>query len=263
MSKIFEALEKAMEEKQMEEVLDLVPVFQEEPQEMEELYALNNLDPHIAEAFRFLRSKITRPHTGIPPRCILIASALKGEGKTFVACNLAATISQSVEEYVLLIDADLRNPRVHKAFGIRSGKEGLSTYLDGRAPLPELLRKTNLDKLTILPAGNSTRIPAELLASERMRSLIREVRDRYPDRYVIIDSPPLEMTPEASDIANEVDAVILVVRHGQSPREAVKAAAKRIQKEKLLGVVYNCYKEPLRSYYHYDYYDYGRRGEKK
>ncbi|MGV8056436.1 MAG: polysaccharide biosynthesis tyrosine autokinase [Smithellaceae bacterium] len=263
MSKIYEALEKAKEEKHPKEVFDIVPVFQDEQPELKELFVLDNLDSPITESFRFLRSKITRPSSGDPPRSILISSALKGEGKTFVACNLAASISQGIEEYVLLIDADLRNPRVHKVFGIGSGKEGLSTYLDNKATLSALLRKTALNKLTVLPAGNSTSTPAELLSSERMRSLIREVKDRYPDRYIIIDSPPLEMTPEASVIANEVDAVILVVRHGKTPRDAVKAATGRVQKEKLLGIVYNGYDEPFKTYDRYGYYKYGYGSKKK
>ncbi len=263
MSKIYEALEKAKQDKESTESFDLVPLMEEPETRPEELVVLNSPNSHIGESFRFLRSRVMRPSSGQPPRTILVTSALMEEGKTFVACNLAASISQSLEEHVLLIDADLRSPSVHKVFELHAYREGLSTLLSSDVPLPTLLRKTNVRKLTILPAGNSTVTPSELLSSAKMKSLIREVRDRYTDRFVIIDSPPLELTPEASVIANEVDAVILVVRHGRTPRDAVKSALGKIQKEKLLGVVYNGYDEPRNGSGSYAYYRYGYGRNKK
>jgi capsular exopolysaccharide synthesis family protein len=185
-----------------------------------------------------------------------------GEGKTFVACNLAASISKSLEEYVLLIDADLRNPSVHRAFGMRSSSEGLATYLAKDQVVASLFKKTTIDKLSILPAGNSANIPSELLSSDKMKTLIHEVKNRYADRFVIIDGPPLELTAEASVLANEVDAVILVVHHGKTPRDAAKRAVERIRKDKLLGVVYNRYDEQLKLYPRYVYYGFGKSEDK-
>jgi len=228
----------------------------------EELVVFNSPNSLFTESCRFLRSKITRPSANNPPRSILISSALSGDGKTLVACNLAASISQTPEEYALLVDADLRSPRAHKIFGVPPVELGLSTYLSGKAALPGLLQKTAFDKLTFLPAGNSTTTPAELLSSERMRELIRELRDRYSDRFIIIDSAPLALAPETTVIANAVDAVILVVRHGKTPRDAVMQAIKRINKEKLIGVVYNAYDEPSKLYNRYGYYG-GGYGKKK
>lgn len=256
MSKIYLALEKAKQDKGVSENIDLVPVIEDVRGASDDLVVLKDPDSPMSESFRFLRSKVTRPAAGNPPRTILVTSALTGEGKTFVACNLAVSISQSLDEHVLLIDADLRDPSVHKVFGLRGCKEGLSSVLASHAGLPALLRKTYVHKLTILPAGNTSKAPSELLSSERMRRLIRETKDRYADRFVIVDSPPLELTPEASVIANEVDAVILVVRHGNTPRDAVKAALGKIQREKLLGVVYNGYDEPVKKY-GYQQYGYG------
>ncbi len=263
MSKIYEALERARQNKgpaprppQPEPAPSPV-----EPPGDAELFAVTRPGSTLAECFRFLRSRILRPITGVPPRTILVTSPLRGDGKTFVACNLAASISVSVEEYVLLIDTDLRGPRVHRVFGLDSGDEGLSSHLARGVPLPDLLRKTSLEKLTILPAGNSTKIPVELLSSEKMRGLIRETRDRYPDRYVIIDAPPLELAPESSVIANEVDGVIMVVRYGKTPRKAVKSALEKISRDKLLGVVFNGYDEPLKSHEFYGGY-YGYQKEK-
>ena len=234
-----------------------LPGAEEDNSGPDEMAVFSIPDSLFAECCRFMRSKITRLHSDNPPRSILISSALKGEGKTFVACNLAASISQTPDEYVLLVDSDLRNPRMHKVFGIPSVEKGLATYLEGNAALPELLKKTAFDKLTLLPAGNPAAAPAELLSSERMKELIREIRDRYRDRFIIIDSAPLGLAPETSVIANSVDAVLLVVRHGKSPRDAVKEAVKRIKKEKLMGVIYNAYDESSELHNRYGYYKHG------
>ena len=260
MSKIFEALERAKKSKNKGSSVPGDPPAEKiipspgGPGEYAELVAINRPGSNFAESFRFLRARILRPANGTPPKTIMVTSPLRGDGKTLVACNLAATISVSVEEFVLLIDTDLRDPRVHRVFGMEYSKEGLSTHLAQGTPLPDLLKKTSLDKLTILPAGNSTKIPVELLSSEKMRQLIRETRDRYPDRYVIIDAPPLELAPESSVIANEVDGVIMVVRYGKTPRKAVKSAMEKISREKMLGVVFNGYDEPFKSHEYYGSY---------
>lgn len=251
MSKIYEALERAKQARQDEQDIGPLEIVEKDSSLDEQLVVIHQPDSAIAEYFRFLRSKIIHPASGNPPRTIQVTSALTGEGKSFVSSNLAAIISQGLEEHVLLIDTDMRNPTVHKIFGIDAIKEGLSVHLAENKPLSELLKKTAIDKLTILPAGNSTKIPAELLSSEKMKVLIREVRNRYPDRFVIIDSPPLELAPESFVIANEVDAVIVVVRCGKTPRHAIKKALEKIRKEKLMGVVFNGYTKALKPYGRY------------
>ncbi len=272
MSKFYDALEvaKRSDKKQPEHRSNPVFEFGEKrtPTFTEELVVLNDPDSEISECFRFLRSLIAYPVEGHMPRTIMITSALLGEGKTFVATNLAASISQGIEEHVLLIDADLRRPRTHKVFGLPDKNEGLSSYLSKNTPLSDLLIKTAVDKLTILPAGNSTEIPAELLSSTKMKTLIQEVESRYEDRLVIIDSSPLEMTSESSVISKYVDAVILVVRYGKTPRHCVRDAIERIPKEKLLGIVFNANKKRLRRYggYKYGYgfgygYGYGKKDQ--
>ena len=234
----------------------------------DEMVVVKQPESEVAEYFRFLRSWITRPASGEPPKSILVTSALTQEGKTFISCNLAASISQGVEEYALIVDADIRKPKVHKMFGIQSNSEGLSSYLEKNVPLSELLIKTSIEKLTILNSGISDRNPAELLSSEKMKWLIKELRDRHSDRYVIIDSPPLEMTPETAVVAHYVDAVILVIRYGKTPRHCVKSALEKIPKEKFLGIVFNANEKEGRGRYgSYKYgYGYGNdkgKGEKK
>ena len=116
----------------------------------EELIVLNSPDSFFAESCRFLRSKITRSSANNPPRSVLITSALPGEGKTLVACNLAVSISQTPEEFALLVDADLRNPQAHRVLGIPFDQRGLFTYLTGDAALSELLKEDGL-RQTVVP----------------------------------------------------------------------------------------------------------------
>ena len=118
---------------------------------------------------------------------LLVTSALPGEGKSFVASNLALTIAQNIDKHVLLIDCDMRRPTVHRIFGYEN-LPGLSNYLLGDATLPELLIRTGNNHLSILPGGPAPSNPAELVSSNRMLALLREVRSRYDDRYIIIDS---------------------------------------------------------------------------
>lgn len=274
MGKIYEALERAKQSRTEIPAVPPapggrppdIPVADLLPQGFSrELVVLDKPGSQASETFRYLRSLVVHPAEGEPPRTILVTSALSGEGKTYVASNLAVAISQGLDEYVLLVDADLRAPRIHRVFGIDNVSHGLSTHLDKQTPLEELLRKTSLPKLTILPGGNSTHRPAELLTSERMRRLIREVRDRYSDRFVIFDSTPLELTPETYVLANEVDAILFVVRRGVTPRRSVLAALEKIRREKLLGIVFNGDDAVMKRYKKYGYYKgygYGSRKDK-
>ncbi len=254
MGKIYEALERAQRK--------IEPPVAPKPESLASsghgsqsvLVTVESPGSPIAECFRFLRTSVTRPLQGQPPRTILITSPLAGDGKTFVACNLAATLSQGMDEWVLLVDGDLRKPHVHRIFGYHDCTKGLSTHLAHNVPLSELLIRTQMEKLTILPGGNSTTRPAELITSSKMRAFIAEVRDRYSDRYVLFDSTPLELAPETFALANEVDAVILVIRRGRTPRHAVERAMDRIRRDKLLGVVFNAYDKPLRAYRKYPSY---------
>lgn len=216
-----------------------------------ELVVLGKPGSAIAEQFRFLRSQVVRPQEGCSPRSLQVTSSLSGEGKTFAASNLAVTISQGLDEYVLLVDMDMRNSGMNRIFGFKNDLPGLSEHLAENTPLQELLQKTSLQKLTVLAAGSKVDKPAELLSSNKMQEFIREVRDRYPDRYVIIDSPPIEMAPESLVIANEVEGVFMVVRKARTPRDRVASSLERIKKEKMLGIIFNGDQNPHRYYQGY------------
>ncbi len=191
-----------------------------------------------AEQFRMLKTKLLFPESGKPPRTVMVTSAFPGEGKTFVASNLAVSIAQSLDEYVLLMDCDMRLPSVHSRFGYKS-IPGLSEYLGGSHSLSDLLVKSGVDKLTLLPGGTPPPNPSELLSSIHMAKLFEEVKGRYKDRYIIVDSPPPRLTAESRALAMQVDGIVLVVKNGNTSRENLQELTEIIGKDKILGVVFN------------------------
>ncbi len=120
-----------------------------------------------------------------------------------------------------------------------SAGRGLADYLAAGASIPELLIKTNVDKLTILSSGSFQANPVELIGSKKMEALVREMRERYSDRYIIFDSSPLLATTEPSVLTRLVDGIILVIRAGVTPRETVQQALATVEREKVLGIVLN------------------------
>ncbi|CCK80497.1 polysaccharide biosynthesis tyrosine autokinase [Desulfobacula toluolica] len=223
-----------------------------------------NIDPtlvtvHIphsieSEQFRLLKNNILFPENGTPPRSIMITSPSPDEGKSFVAANLSISIAQSIDEHVLLMDCDLRSPTIHKLFGLPDTK-GLSDHLSTAITLSSLLLKTFINKLTILPGGTVPRNPSELLSSEHMRRLIHEVKLRYSDRYIIIDTPPPYITSEGNALARYVDGIIVIIRHGKTRMKDVQDIISIYGKEKIIGVVHNFAEK--RPGYGYGYYKYG------
>jgi len=259
MGKFYQAIEKSRNQKDKETPLDVLKLS---TGPSTDLVVVKYPGSPAAEYFRFLRSQVIYPAHREPPRTIMVTSAISGDGKTFVATNLAACIATGIKEHVLLLDCDLRDPSLHKVFGIDTKREGLSSYLTNKSALAELLCKTSVSKLTVLPGGNSSANPSELLSSEKMQHLISDVRDRYPDRFVILDTTPLELTPETSVLVNQVDGVLMVVKYGKTPRKLVKSAIERIGKEKLLGIVFNGYEKPMHAYTRYGY-GYGKKKNKR
>jgi exopolysaccharide/PEP-CTERM locus tyrosine autokinase len=191
-----------------------------------------------AEQFKILRTNLLYPAAGKAPRTVLVTSTAPGEGKSFVAANLAISVARDINKYVLLIDCDLRRPVLHYLFGFNS-VPGLSDYLSDNTALRDLLLRTAIEKLTILPAGKPPDNPSELLSSKRMSAMINEVAERYSDRIIIIDSPPPKLTAEAQVLANQVDGILLVIKHGSAKKELVADLIERIGKTKIIGAVVN------------------------
>ena len=234
----------------------------------ETLYNDNNIDEKLitllkpqsfeAEQFKLLRTHLLFPASGKPARSIMVTSTIMDEGKSFIAANLAISIAQNIQEHVLLVDCDMRMPCIHTLFGF-GDVPGLSELLSNDIPLSSMLLKTKVNKMSILPGGKPPHNPSELLSSQQMSKLLEEVKDRYSDRYIIIDSPPSKLTAEANVIARQVDGIILVVRYGKTNREVVKDIIKILGKEKILGVVLNRFDMRPSSYYGYRKYSkYGK-----
>jgi exopolysaccharide/PEP-CTERM locus tyrosine autokinase len=221
-------------------------------------YDYNDIDKNIvtflkpesfeAEQFKMLRTNLLFPISGKSPRSIMVTSAVPGEGKSFVAANLAVSIAQGIQEHVLLIDCDFRLPSVHRNFGF-GDTPGLSEYLSTGISLSSLILKTAINKLSILPAGKSPHNPSELLSSQKMSKLLGEVRDRYSDRYIVIDTPPPKLTAETSAISRQVDGVLLVVEYGGTPRQMVSDLIEIMGKEKILGIILNKFNMKVSGYY--------------
>jgi len=219
--------------------------------------------PHSfeAEQFRNLKTNILFSSERGAPRIIMVTSAVPDEGKSFVSANLAVTFAQSVDEHVLLIDCDLRLPTIHRVFGLSDDAPGLSDLLSGTVEVPDVLYKTDVEKLTILPGGRIPDNPTELLSSKRMKNLLMEVESRYKDRYIIIDSPPPLLTAETMAISRQVDGILIVVKHEGTSRNEVKEMIDQLDKDKILGVIVNRYDVRLAKYYGYGKYGtyYGKK----
>ena len=216
----------------------------------------------VAEQFRKLKTKIHRLKASRSLKTIMITSALDGEGKTFTAANLGASLAREIHSRVLMVDCDLRNPTLAKCFGVQNGT-GLSEYIQGKGELRELVKETGIERLRILPAGKAEVAPGDLISSKRMKALLNGLKSHTETDFVIIDATPILATAEPEVLAALVDGIIIVVRAGVTPRETVEQAMVSLEKEKILGAVLNdlVFKTPgLRStYFGTDgyYYKYG------
>jgi exopolysaccharide/PEP-CTERM locus tyrosine autokinase len=150
---------------------------------------------------------------------IMVTSALPGEGKSFTSLNLALSIAAELDHRVMLVDADVARPSVLRMLGLSRGP-GLLDVLEDRVALSDVLLRTNVDKLTLLPSGTPHPRATELLASDAMRGLLDEMARRYPDRIIIFDSPPLLLTTESRVLASHMGQVVVVV-HAEKTRQSV------------------------------------------
>ena len=212
----------------------------------------------ISEAFRALRTSLLLSQADHPPQVILVTSALPREGKTTAAVNLAVTLAQ-LGDRTLLMDSDLRKPGIRRAMNLTVGKElGLSSYLAGVCTLDEaILPHPTISNLSALTTGPVPPSPADLLSSHRMREAIAEVRRRF--KFIVIDSPPIMAATDAVILSALTDGVLLVVRSGETPKEAFTRSRDLLAavKSRLLGVVLNAVDSSAPDYYYsYRYYPY-------
>lgn len=207
-------------------------------EDMQGIDLIPHLDPRspISEAYRALRTSLLLSSAN-SPTVIVITSSFAREGKTTTAVNLATVLAQ-MGKPVLLIDGDLRRPRLQRVF--RNLKNiGLVNYLAANEPLASVIQPTEVPNLSIIPAGPIPPNPSELLGADRMKQLIHEVRTKFA--YVIFDSPPVLAVTDAIVLASNADGVVLCVRGGHTPRELVARSADRLRQSnsRILGAMLN------------------------
>jgi len=220
-------------------------------------YLVNLHAPHspAAEEYRKLKSALVKMTTGEQFRnCLMVTSSVPSEGKSLTALNLALSLAQELDHTVLLIDADLRRPSVHRYLNVEQGI-GLSELLTGEAQVGETIVATGIGKLSIIRAGRSIDNPAELFTSQRGKALLTELKLRYPDRYIILDTPPVLPFAEARSLAHLVDGVLFVVMERLVSQANVKDALESLKACPILGMVYNAAflnnKDSRYAYYRY------------
>jgi capsular exopolysaccharide synthesis family protein len=209
----------------------------------------------FAEAFNLIRSSVLLSSMDNPPRSILVTSSVPSEGKTTTAINLAISMAQT-DKNVLLIDADMRRPQLHRAFRL-SNRVGLSKLLSGQARPNQAIQKSSIKGLLVLTSGPVPPNPSELLSGRRIRNLMTGCQKVFD--MVIIDSPPALSFADAFHLAVLVDGVILVVEAGETPREVLLRGRQRFDEvhARILGVVLNKAEMQKEDYYYYKgYYHY-------
>jgi len=209
-----------------------------------------------AEAYRTLRTSILLSSWGAPPKVLLVTSPLAQEGKTTTSVNTAIVLAQRGAR-VLLVDADLRRPSIHKAFGLAQSP-GLSEYLTGNSAECPITPWTQFPHLHVLPSGGSPPHPAELLGSALMNSALAEWRTQFD--HIVIDTPPALSVTDAVLLSVQADSVILVIRSGQTTKQALRRARQLLSyvNSKIMGVVVNAMDLNASDYYYY----YGYYGKK-
>ncbi len=221
--------------------------------------------PHsaIAQEFRVIKRPLianVQGKSGVRPKnanLVMVTSAIAGEGKSFCALNLAMSIAMELDSTVLLVDADVGNPSVLRMLRLPDSRGLLDVLTDPDLDLGEVILRTSVGKLSLLPAGTPHERATELLASETMSRLVDELAARYPDRIVVFDSPPLLQTTESPALATHMGQIVMVVEAERTSVNAVKHALTTIEKCSAVMTVLN---KATRSEGSADYnYYYGHR----
>ncbi len=241
--------------------------FGSENPKKEELIVATDSKSHVAESFRSIRTNLSFASPDVEKKVFIISSALPAEGKTIISANLAISFSQ-LDTKVLLLDCDLRKPRVNEIFGIERNK-GLSEFLSGASDL--YIKDSKFPNLKIVTSGVIPPNPAELLASNRMKNFIENIRKDFD--MVIIDSAPILSAADSIEVAPLTNGVVMVVKAGSTPIPSIQSAIDQIfdVKSKVIGCILNnvdlekedYYYSYYRYYHHYYYYYEGDKKKKK
>jgi exopolysaccharide/PEP-CTERM locus tyrosine autokinase len=199
----------------------------------------------LVEDFRVIKRPLIkrafaeRAPGDLPGNLIMVTSSLPGEGKTYCAINLAMSIAMELDHTVLLVDADVARPSVLRTLGLPAQRGLMDILVDEALDLSDVMLRTNVPTLSILPAGTSTPRATELLASAAMTNLVMEIAHRYPDRIVIFDSPPLLLTSEARVLATHMGQIVVVVESETTTQHAVKESLSQLEGCANVNLIYN------------------------
>jgi protein-tyrosine kinase len=220
-------------------------------------------DAHLTEEYRKLKSAVLMMMQPNDKKNILvITSSESGEGKSLTAVNLALVLAQESNRTVLLVDADLRRPALHTYLGVKPVL-GLADCIIDNVDLHHALIKTTVPRLNFLGAGKKTDTPAELLSSDKMKELMREIKDRYHDRIIIFDTPPTLIFTDIRVLSQFADGILFVVKEGVAS-SSVRDALVALKGSPVLGIVYNgASPEQLIGRYHRYYRYYNRQHDNK
>ncbi|TAN40913.1 MAG: polysaccharide biosynthesis tyrosine autokinase [Nitrospirae bacterium] len=234
-------------------VLGLVPLMDVKEKPIETI-VIKEPNSVIAESYKAIRTAILLSTAEKPPKRILVTSTSPEEGKTSTSINIASAIAQAGYS-VLLLEADLRRPRISKVFGLSNAK-GLSTFLTSTTVLEEVIHQDVAPHLSILTAGPIPPNPSELLGSKRMKKLIEHLGEQYD--FIICDSPPLLSVADSLMLDKVLDATIIVTRAGKTTYDAVRKGLRQLtdMKSHVLGIIINALDVKKSDYYYYRYYNY-------
>jgi protein-tyrosine kinase len=211
--------------------------------------AVPGAEPAFVDAVKLVRTQIVQRMREQGWRTLAVVSPSEGEGKTFMAVNIAVSIAAEYDQTVLLVDANLRRPSIHEYFGLPA-EPGLANFLVERVAVDSILINPGIDRLVIMPGGTPQLRSAELLGSHVMTTLMADIRSRYSDRIVVIDLPPLLRSADALSFSPLADALVMVVEDNHSQREDVLRAQQLLSGANLLGVVLNKSRETRRDSAH-------------
>jgi capsular exopolysaccharide synthesis family protein len=209
---------------------------------------IGDADKVGATAYKMLRTQVLQRMTANGWNALAITSPGPEEGKSLTAVNLAISLARELHHTVLLVDIDLRNPSIHKIFGIQP-KAGISDYLLRGASMEDILINPGIERLVILPGTESIENSSEILASPTMGNLVQELKNRYPSRMVIFDLPPVLLADDALSFMPFVDAFLLVLRDGKTTQAALQQTMELMKNAKIIGTLLNDSSERISSYY--------------
>jgi capsular exopolysaccharide synthesis family protein len=239
----------------LDALLARCPQLEWKPDEKTMLFFNGDDSSRGIEEFRTLRSRLYHMREKMTLKKLLITSALPKEGKSFTSANLAQVLVRQHGRRVLLIDADLRGPRLHLMLGTTTSP-GLSDYLQGKSDEFSIMQRGSMENLFFIPSGDEISDPAELVANGRLKFLLQRVEGLFD--WIIIDSPPAVPVSDASVLAKTCDGVVMVVRSNMTPTDMARRAREEFPDRALVGVVLNGTDSDSIPYSRYYYEAYGK-----